>query len=61
MNIYLTGLICVLFSDALVCYAVKRRFSLLYSVPCAILWPVTVPMLIVAIAVFTRNFPRITS
>ena len=48
----------LLHSDAILCFALKRRFRLLPSALFMAAWPVVVPVAIIGVAVLTRNMPR---
>lgn len=53
----LVGLI-VVHNDAILCFAMKRRFRLWPSLIAAALWPVVVPVAIIGAAVLTKHMPR---
>jgi hypothetical protein len=55
---YLAILATMLFADALLCHAMKRRFNLLFAIPCALAWPFTLPVMILGCAYLTRNYPN---
>lgn len=53
----LVGMI-VAHTDAILCFALKRRFRLWPSLIAAALWPVVVPVAIIGAAVLTKHMPR---
>lgn len=55
---YLMVTAMVLFVDALLCHALKRRFRLFFCVPAALIWPITMPITIIGCAYLTRNMPK---
>ena len=59
MNIttYLAIALASVYCDALLCYAMRVRFSLFGSLFFSLLWPLTVPILIFRVAYVTRNDP----
>lgn len=58
MMTYLIVAALMLYTDALLCHAVKRRFNLPFAVPCALAWPVTLPIMVIGCAYLTRDFPK---
>ena len=48
----------LLHADAILCFALKRRFRLLPSALAFAAWPLVMPVAIIAAAVVTRNMPR---
>jgi ABC-type spermidine/putrescine transport system permease subunit II len=53
----LVGMI-VMHTDAILCFATKRRFRGWPSLIAAMCWPVVIPVAIIGAAVLTRNMPR---
>ena len=44
-------------TDAILCFALKRRFRLLPSLLLFAAWPITLTVAVLAIAALTRNMP----
>lgn len=58
MGIYFAVIAVMLFTDAMICHAHKRRFNLMFAIPCAMAWPVTLPIMVIGCAYLTRNYPK---
>ena len=58
-QIYVFGILWVMYADALLCFSKKVRYNYTFSILCAVLWPITVPVLIIGTAILNRNFPKI--
>lgn len=56
-EVYLAVIAVMLFTDAMVCHANKRKFNLLFAIPYAFAWPVTLPIMVIGCAYLTRNYP----
>lgn len=54
----LVGLV-VVHTDAMLCFAMKRRFRMWPSLLTGACWPVVIPVAIIGAYVLTRNCPRV--
>ena len=45
-------------ADAIACVAVRRKFRIVGSLIGGLFWPVTIPVVLIAAAHWTRNMPH---
>lgn len=57
MIAYATVFVVMLYVDCLTCYAVRRRFRISQCIILCAIWPITLPVTLIGIAVLTRNDP----